>query len=126
MKTKYFVTRAATGDAYGGPEEGGWFYSTASPYGEFHVVGSADEAYALAEKLNESKAGGEVKKGGVGMGGCGDTDDMCRGEAGINAGDEWIVQPAEVVIDDPYSGEEIERRTFSKPYEEPVQRPVYC
>ena len=59
---KYYVNIYKTGRAYGGPEEGGWFYD----YGEFEkqlaefagpdAEDQADElAYSIREKIREGK-----------------------------------------------------------------------
>jgi hypothetical protein len=54
MQKKYYVNIYKTGRAYGGPEEGGWFYG----YGEFEhtlaICPQRGQAAKLAEKIRES------------------------------------------------------------------------
>ncbi len=62
---KFYVNMYACGQAYGGPEEGGWFYG----YGEFkhHIVtvDSRIAANAIAERIREAIKNGEAWEGEV-------------------------------------------------------------
>ena len=58
----YYVNAYETYDAYGGPEEGGWWYTSGEPTGQtWGPFTTLDEAWeqrdALAENVNEYNEG---------------------------------------------------------------------
>jgi hypothetical protein len=94
--------------AYGGPEEGGWYYETAHPVEEFkgltRTYATEEQAVAgmaaikeMVDLLNKQ----EKRKACRPSGGCGDDDDMMRGQSAgegqyevrIVAGPELVSMP---------------------------------
>lgn len=95
LKSRLVVGMAIVESRYGGPEEGGWDYEVGRPVMPHltKMFTSSDKAYVYARKLNDRLEAGERFRG-VGVGGCGDMDDFCRGEFTGNDGLEAKVQYA--------------------------------
>lgn len=56
--TLYYIHKHEVGLQYGGPEEGGWWYESGSPCGDWVPLGpfkSEDEAYAKCRELNDQE-----------------------------------------------------------------------
>jgi len=107
---KYFVTRSIQASAYGGPEEGGWHYSTSDPVGPFEVFYDHDKAIARMQELNERDEC--PKPTGLPVGGC-DNSYGATEPIGQEHGHEerWCIHTGKMCD--------------TKPAYEPAQRPHY-
>jgi hypothetical protein len=56
MATTYTVAWFSTAQAYGGPEEGGWWYDTGAPLRVVRTFRNEDQAYTYCRRLNETAA----------------------------------------------------------------------
>lgn len=89
--TRYVVGLARVYNCYGGPEEGGWYYSAGKPVERGQVFFNAKKAYAYLDDLRKAVEAHAEAFPGVGVGGCGDDDGMSRGEI-CGDGFEAVIQ----------------------------------
>ena len=61
--TKFVVAAYDVGRAYGGPEEGGWWYDVGSHVRTLSVHAREEEAYERCRRLNRSLNGGADAQG---------------------------------------------------------------
>lgn len=89
MKSKrYVVGLAQVQSVYGGPEEGGWDYEEGYPIGPSKTFFNLDSALVYRAYL-QSLIDNPFR--GVGVGGCGDNNDMQRGEVS-SCGEKAVLQ----------------------------------
>lgn len=90
-KKRIVVGLAQVNNVYGGPEEGGWYYDAGEPVdGYTKVFFRSEEAFEYRNYL-ETLIGKFEAFRGVGVGGCGDDDGLCRGEV-MGDGLQTVVQ----------------------------------
>lgn len=92
MKERIIVGLAKVSNCYGGPEEGGWYYSSGEPIeNTAREFDDEAKAEAYADKLRASIRKGEGFRG-VAVGGCGDeAGEYCRGQS-ADSGLEVVTQ----------------------------------
>jgi hypothetical protein len=98
-----YITLCQAHNCYGGPEEGGWYYTGLEPIAseslEVPVLNSTDVAYdymdrhraeceAIKNRLLRDHPEASQPYEGSGVGGCGDDDDLMIGES-LSEGDEF-------------------------------------
>lgn len=87
FENRIIVGLAEVWSCYGGPEEGGWDYEAGRPVHPHLTKLFYDEEKArrYAKKLS-ARIDDADRFRGLGVGGCGDNDDQCRGQFSGNEG----------------------------------------
>ena len=94
-KKRLVVSLYRCWQAYGGSEEGGWYFECGNPVGKYETFFNQEKAYARRQEIQDQiKEEGHLFEG-CGVGGCGDDDGLMRGEA-VGDDDELTVYVMEI------------------------------
>lgn len=110
----FYVNVYRTAREYGGPEEGGWYYSTGQFLGSEGGYSKIEDAWAKRDRVNRSKYNGNLKGYSMGHGPHDGADPDGNGDDNyLMVGGEWGADDIEIYI------EEHTGRSF------PTERPYY-